>query len=109
MITFDDSALLLKCFGFALRENDSGNLDHGRDCLVLPPKINRIAENFPNKVIVKVHVMLLPSVEPAIDTELEPFFAKFCPPTVVYFKDLWLRLRMRQDSTLCFSALVAMP
>ena len=36
-ITFNDSALLLKCFGFALRENDSGNLNRGRDCLVLPP------------------------------------------------------------------------
>ena len=75
--------------GFALRQNDSENLNRGRDCLVLPPQINCIGKNFPDRVMMKVPVMLLLSVEPAIDTDLEPFFAKVCFPTGIYFKGVW--------------------
>ena len=53
-----------------------------------------------------VPVMLLLSVEPTIDTDLEPFFAKLCLPTGIYFKGVWSSLRMRKDSTLCSSAIV---
>ena len=55
-----------------------------------------------------VPVMLLLSLEPAIDIYLEPFFAKLCLPTGIYFKGVWLRLRMRQNGTLCSSAIVTM-
>ena len=65
-----------------------------------------MGKNFPDKVIMKVPVMLLLSVEPAIDTDLEPFFAMLCLPTGIYFKGVWSRLRMRQDDTLCSSAIV---
>ena len=51
--------------------------------------------------------MLLLSVEPAIDTDLEPVFAKLCLPTDIYFKGVWLRLRMRQDGILCSTAIVS--
>ena len=54
----------------------------------------------------KVPVMLLLSVEPAIDTDLEPVFAKLCLPTGIHFKDVWSRLRMKQDGTLFSSAVV---
>ena len=53
-----------------------------------------------------VPVMLLLSVEPTIDTDLEPFFAKLCLPTGIYFKGVWSSSRMRKDSTLCSSAIV---
>ena len=52
--------------------------------------------------------MLLLSVEPTIDTDLEPFFAKICLPTGIFFKGVWSRLRMRQGGTLCSSAIVTM-
>ena len=45
-----------------------------------------IGKKFPDNVIIKVPVMLLLSVEPAIDTDLDPFFAKLCLPTGIYFK-----------------------
>ena len=50
--------------------------------------------------------MLPLSVEPAVGTDLEPFFTKLCLSTGIYFKGVWSRLRMRQDGTLCFSAIV---
>ena len=56
----------------------------------------------------KVPVMFLLSAEPAINTDLEPFFGKLCLPTGIYFKGVWSRLRMRQDGTLCSSAIVTM-
>ena len=56
----------------------------------------------------KVRVMLVLSVEPAIDTDLELFFAKLCLPIGIYLKGVWSRLRVRQDDTLCSSAIVTM-
>ena len=56
----------------------------------------------------KVLVMLLLSVEPAIDTDLESFFAKLCLSTCIYFEGVCSRLRMRQDGTLCSSAIATM-
>ena len=75
--------------GFALRQNDSGNLNREMDCLVLPPQINCIGKNVPYRVMTKVPVMLLLSADPATDTDLEPFFAKLCLPTGIYFKGVW--------------------
>ena len=56
----------------------------------------------------KVRVMLVLSVEPAIDTDLELFFAKRFYPIGIYLKGVWSRLRVRQDDTLCSSAIVTM-
>ena len=52
--------------------------------------------------------MLLLSVEPTVNTNLEPFISKLCHSTGIYFKGVWSILRMRQDGTLCSSAIVTM-
>ena len=69
------SSLLLQCLRFTLSENEEGNFTLGRLFLVLPPCISCTGKELLPRVIVKVAVIVVLSVDPFISTELDPFGA----------------------------------
>ena len=95
-----DSRVLLQCFGFTLKENDSGNLKRGKLWFVFPPYMSCIGKKPPFNETVNVPVMHRLSLDPAIPMDFEPFLAKVWFALGIYFSFVWSRFKIRLSGTL---------
>ena len=90
-----DSRVLLQCFGFTLKENDSGNLKRGKLWFVFPPYMSCIGKKPPFNETVNVPVMHRLSSDPAIPMEFDPFLAKVWFALYIYSSFVWSRFKIR--------------
>ena len=102
--TLIESWVLLKCLGFELSENESGNSKFGRLFSVFPHKISCIRKNCPSRVTMKVPVILLLSDDLMIGTEDEVFFVIVWFIAGTHFNDIWPKLAGMS----CFSTIETM-
>ena len=95
-----DSRVLFRCFGFTLKENDSGNLKRRRLWFVAPSCMSCIGRKPPFNETVNVQVMHRLSSDLAIPMDFEPFLAKVWFALGIYIISVWSRFKIRLSGIL---------